>query len=95
MSFNSSPAGVCSLNLSSTLNEGAILWFWSSTRNSPKSPVLARSSGRTPMIWTGRVITWPPGKRKWRIPGVSMVGAWAITSSPPTCATRAMTSSEL
>ena len=28
----------------------------SSTRNSAKSPVLARSSGRTPMIWTGVVI---------------------------------------
>ena len=25
------------------------------------------------------------GKRKWRIPGVSMVGAWAITWSPATC----------
>ena len=75
-------------------NEGSIGWPLSSKRNSAKSPVLARSRGRTPMIWTSFVIDSLP---TWnlRMPGVSMVGAMATMSSPASSCTRAMTSSEL
>ena len=65
----------------------------SAKRNSAKSPVFARSSGRMPMICTCRVIGWPL-KVHLISPITSIVGAIASTSSPATCLIRAITSSE-
>ncbi len=91
VSWMISPAGVFSLYVSGTSNEGKIFRPLSSNRNSAKSPVLARSSGMMPMSWIGRVIT-SPLTRKWRMPGHSIVGAMASTSLPATSSIRPMTS---
>ena len=75
-------------------NDGGILRPCSSTRNSAKSPVLARSAGLIPINWTCRVIGWPWNDHFIRAK-VSIVGAIATTSSPATVLIRAITSSEL